>query len=75
VLDVNLEWRTPQEAKITLGLNRPAHLALLIKDLEKKAIESGFRIRAMETRYDSIGVDTPADLERVRRLVATGLPH
>jgi 3-deoxy-manno-octulosonate cytidylyltransferase (CMP-KDO synthetase) len=40
-----------------------------------RALEHGFRIRAVETRYDSIGVDTPADLERVRRLVAPGLPH
>jgi 3-deoxy-manno-octulosonate cytidylyltransferase (CMP-KDO synthetase) len=40
-----------------------------------RALEHGFRIRAVETTYDSIGVDTPADLERVRRLVAPGLPH
>jgi 3-deoxy-manno-octulosonate cytidylyltransferase (CMP-KDO synthetase) len=35
-----------------------------------RALEHGFRIRAVETTHDSIGVDTPADLERVRRLVA-----
>jgi 3-deoxy-manno-octulosonate cytidylyltransferase (CMP-KDO synthetase) len=40
-----------------------------------RALEHGFRIRTVETSYDSIGVDTPADLERVRRLVASGLPH
>ena len=40
-----------------------------------RALEHGFRIRTVETRHDSIGVDTPADLERVRRLVAPGLPH
>jgi 3-deoxy-manno-octulosonate cytidylyltransferase (CMP-KDO synthetase) len=34
-----------------------------------RALEHGFRIRTVETRYDSIGVDTPEDLERVRRLV------
>jgi 3-deoxy-manno-octulosonate cytidylyltransferase (CMP-KDO synthetase) len=38
-----------------------------------RALEHGFRIRAVETSYDSVGVDTPADLERVRRLVAPGL--
>ena len=32
--------------------------------------EHGIRILAVETRFDSIGVDTPEDLERVRRLVA-----
>ena len=40
-----------------------------------RALEHGFRIRAVETRHDSIGVDTPADLERVRHLVAPGPPH
>ena len=31
-----------------------------------RALEHGIRIKALETRYDSIGVDTPDDLERVR---------
>ncbi len=31
-----------------------------------RALEHGFRIRAVDTPYDSIGVDTPEDLERVR---------
>ncbi len=34
-----------------------------------RALEHGFRIRAVETREDSIGVDTPEDLERVRGLI------
>ncbi len=33
-----------------------------------RALEHGFRIRAVETRHESISVDTPEDLERVRRL-------
>jgi 3-deoxy-manno-octulosonate cytidylyltransferase (CMP-KDO synthetase) len=37
-----------------------------------RVLEHGFRIRAVETRYDSIGVDTPEDLERVRRQLAVG---
>ena len=32
-----------------------------------RALEHGFRIRAVETQYDSIGVDTPEDLERARQ--------
>ncbi len=28
-----------------------------------RALEHGIRIKAVETAYDSIGVDTPADLE------------
>lgn len=33
-----------------------------------RILEHGFRIRATLTTYDSIAVDTPEDLERVRRL-------
>jgi 3-deoxy-manno-octulosonate cytidylyltransferase (CMP-KDO synthetase) len=40
-----------------------------------RALEHGFRIRTVETRHDSVGVDTPADLERVRRLVAPEPAH
>jgi 3-deoxy-manno-octulosonate cytidylyltransferase (CMP-KDO synthetase) len=36
-----------------------------------RALEHGIRIKALETMHDSIGVDTPDDLERVRRLVIT----
>ena len=32
-----------------------------------RALEHGIRIKAVETSHDSIGVDTPEDLERVRR--------
>ncbi|MBM3772361.1 MAG: 3-deoxy-manno-octulosonate cytidylyltransferase [Acidimicrobiia bacterium] len=35
-----------------------------------RALEHGIRIKTVETAYDSIGVDTPDDLERVRRLLA-----
>jgi 3-deoxy-manno-octulosonate cytidylyltransferase (CMP-KDO synthetase) len=34
-----------------------------------RALEHGIRIKAVETAYDSIGVDTPEDLEQVRRLL------
>jgi 3-deoxy-manno-octulosonate cytidylyltransferase (CMP-KDO synthetase) len=33
-----------------------------------RALENGFRIRVIETEYESIGVDTPEDLERVNSL-------
>jgi 3-deoxy-manno-octulosonate cytidylyltransferase (CMP-KDO synthetase) len=35
-----------------------------------RALEHGIRIKAVETQYDSFGVDTPDDLEQVRRLIA-----
>ena len=33
-----------------------------------RALENGYRIRVVETEYDSLGVDTPEDLERVSTL-------
>ena len=38
-----------------------------------RALEHGFRIRAVETEYDSIGVDTPEDLEHVRKACLAGV--
>jgi len=35
-----------------------------------RALEHGMRIMVVDTDYDSIGVDTPEDLERVRQLAA-----
>ena len=35
-----------------------------------RALEHGIRIKAVETEFDSIGVDTPEDLERVRTALA-----
>jgi 3-deoxy-manno-octulosonate cytidylyltransferase (CMP-KDO synthetase) len=37
-----------------------------------RALENGFTIRVVETDYESLGVDTPADLERVRQLFEAG---
>ena len=34
-----------------------------------RALENGFKIRVVETDYESHGVDTPADLERVQELM------
>jgi 3-deoxy-manno-octulosonate cytidylyltransferase (CMP-KDO synthetase) len=38
-----------------------------------RALEHGIRIRAVETPYEGLGVDTPADLDRARRLLAASL--
>jgi 3-deoxy-manno-octulosonate cytidylyltransferase (CMP-KDO synthetase) len=35
-----------------------------------RALENGFRIRVVETEYESLGVDTPEDLERVNQFFA-----
>ena len=48
----------------------PPGVLELAESLEQlRALEHGMRIRTVETTYDSIGVDTPADLVRVRALL------
>jgi 3-deoxy-manno-octulosonate cytidylyltransferase (CMP-KDO synthetase) len=39
-----------------------------------RALENGYRIRVVETEYESLGVDTPEDLERVAHLFEWGGP-
>lgn len=34
-----------------------------------RALENGFKIRVVETDYESFGVDTPSDLERVQAMI------
>ena len=38
-----------------------------------RALENGHKIRVVETEYESIGVDTPDDLERVNKLFEASL--
>jgi len=38
-----------------------------------RALENGYPIRVVETEYESLGVDTPSDLERVRALYEASL--
>ncbi|MBI1317588.1 MAG: 3-deoxy-manno-octulosonate cytidylyltransferase [Candidatus Hydrogenedens sp.] len=48
----------------------PTPLEQLEKLEQLRAIENGYKIAVVETDYRCIGVDTPADLEEVRTLLA-----
>jgi 3-deoxy-manno-octulosonate cytidylyltransferase (CMP-KDO synthetase) len=39
-----------------------------------RALEHGYRIKVVETYYDSVQVDTPQDLERVKRILLSAPP-
>ncbi len=40
-----------------------------------RAVENGYRVRVVETEYESLGVDTPEDLERVSALFEPALEY
>ena len=57
-----------------------AYPSLPVGPLEKvefleqlRALENGHRIGVVETSYESLGVDTPEDLEEVSRMIAANL--
>lgn len=37
-----------------------------------RVLEEGFRIKVIETKFDTVGVDTPEDLERVKEILRKG---
>ena len=59
---------------LTMSQLEPTPLERAERLEQLRVLEHGYRIMTTETERHPIGVDTPEDLERVRRLVATGAP-
>ena len=56
--------------------NFPASRLEEIERLEQlRVLEEGFRIKVIETKYDTQGVDTPEDLEKVKEILAKEKYH
>lgn len=53
--------------------NLPISYLERVERLEQlRVLEGGFRIKVIETKYDTIGVDTPSDLEKVKAKLEEG---
>jgi 3-deoxy-manno-octulosonate cytidylyltransferase (CMP-KDO synthetase) len=50
----------------------PTYLELAEKLEQLRVLENGYRIKVVETEHESIGVDTPADLEKVVEKLKAG---
>ncbi len=56
-----------RDALLKLSALPPSRLEVIEKLEQLRALENGFRIKVRETTCETIGVDTPEDLERVEQ--------
>jgi 3-deoxy-manno-octulosonate cytidylyltransferase (CMP-KDO synthetase) len=63
-----------REALIEFPTLPPGDLERLEQLEQLRWLENGYRIRIVETEYDAISVDVPADIERVEKLLRETAP-
>lgn len=56
-----------RDALLKLAGIKPSRLEEIEKLEQLRALENGFKIKVAETSFETIGVDTPQDLERVEK--------
>jgi len=56
-----------RDALLNLAKMEPVELEKTEKLEQLRALVNGFRIKVKETTYETVGVDTPQDLERVKK--------
>jgi 3-deoxy-manno-octulosonate cytidylyltransferase (CMP-KDO synthetase) len=66
-------YRTDVLSKITRLKQSPLELAESLE--QNRWIENGYTIRVSKTAFDSIGIDTPEDLEKASALLKKNKPH
>jgi 3-deoxy-manno-octulosonate cytidylyltransferase (CMP-KDO synthetase) len=65
----------PKELLLELAGRDPTPLESLERLEQLRALEQGIPIRMVVTDYDNVAVDTPTDLERVRRILSRREPR
>ena len=62
-----------REALLSLTDFRPSRLEKIEKLEQLRALENNFRIKVRETFFETVGVDTPEDLERIEKCLNSSL--
>jgi 3-deoxy-manno-octulosonate cytidylyltransferase (CMP-KDO synthetase) len=60
-----------KDALLRLSMMRPSALERIERLEQLRALESGMKIKVKETYFETIGVDTPDDMERVEKWLSS----